>query len=346
MDYSPGKVTYSRTDGDIRTLTEISVSPERDAEIRRITLTNSGKTTHFMELTSYLEVVLSSQMADEAHPAFNKLFVQTEFVETPECLLAQRTARTSEESYPWFVHALKIDGKTVGALEFETDRRRFLGRGRSTDNPHAIEDKRRLSGTVGTVFDPIFSLRRQVEVPSGEQVCLTFVIGTSDSREEALELVAYLMMEHQAERTFQLAWTRSQIELRYLNISLDLVNLFQRMVSQIFYFNPVRLRREQSILRNSKGQSSLWKYGISGDHPIVLVRVEDIIELDVVHTILLAHEYWRLMGLSIDLVLLNGCLSGYHQTLQETLRDLLDQSSQRDILDQPGGVLTPSQSDA
>ena len=304
MDYSPGKVAYSRTDGDIRTLTEISVSPERDAEIRRITLINSGKTAHFVDLTSYLEVVLSSQMTDEAHPAFNKLFVQTEFAETPECLLAHRIARTSDETYPWLVQALQVDGKTVGALEYETDRRRFLGRGRSTDSPHAVEEQRRLPGTVGTVLLPIFSLRRQVEVPSGGQVCLTYVMGTTSSREEALELVNYLTMEHQVERTFHLAWTRSQIELRYLNISLDLVNLFQRMVSQIFYFNPVRSRREQSILRNSKGQSSLWKYGISGDNPMVLVRVEDVIELDVVYTILLAHEYWRLMGLSIDLVLL------------------------------------------
>ncbi|MDR3586464.1 MAG: glucoamylase family protein [Desulfosporosinus sp.] len=338
MDYSPGKVTYSRTDGAIHTVTEVSVSPERDAEIRRITLTNSGKSTHFIELTSYLEVVLSPQNADEAHLAFNKLFVQTEFAKTPECLLAHRTSGTSEETCPWLIHALNIDGKTVGALEYETDRRRFLGRGCSTDNPHAVEEKRRLPGTVGTVIDPIFSLRRQVEVPSGEQVTLTYVMGAADSRQEALELVTYLTMEHQVERTFQLAWTRSQIELRYLDISVNLVNLFQRMISQISYFNPVRSRREQSILRNSKGQSSLWKYGISGDNPIVLVRVEDVIELEVVHTILLAHEYWRLIGLSIDLVLLNGCPGGYNQVLQETLRDLLDQSSQRDILDKPGGI--------
>ena len=338
MDYSPGKVTYSRVDGDIHTLTEVSVSPECDAEIRRITLTNSGEKTHFIELTSYLEVVLAQQIADEAHPAFNKLFVQTEFAENPECLLAQRTARTSEEKYPWLVHALHVDGKTVGTLESETDRRLFLGRGRSTDNPYAVEQKQPLSGTVGAVLDPIFSLRRQVEVAPGEQVCLTYVIGTTDSREEALELVTYFAMEHQAERTFQLAWTRSQIELRYLNISLELVNLFQRMVSQIFYFNPVRSRREQSILQNTKGQSSLWKYGISGDNPIVMVRVEDVIELDVVHTILLAHEYWRLKGLSVDLVILNGCPGGYQQTLQEILRDLLAQSTQRHILDQPGGI--------
>lgn len=338
MDYSPGKVTYSRSDGDIHTLTEICVSQEYDAEIRRITLTNSGEESHFIELTSYLEVVLASQVADQAHQAFNKLFIQTEFDENLECLLAQRTASSPEEVYPWLVHALQIDGSTVGSLEFETDRRRFLGQGRSTDNPYVVEERRRLSGTVGAVLDPIFSLRRQVEVPSGKRVCLTFVMGASDSREGALDLVTYLKMEHQVERTFQLAWTRSQIELRYLNISLDFVILFQRMASQIFYFNPVRSRREQSILQNSKGQSGLWRYGISGDNPIVLVRIEDVIELDVVNTILLAHEYWRLMGLSVDLVLLNGSPESYQQTLQDSLSDLLDQSTQRNILDQPGGI--------
>ena len=338
MDFMPGKAIYSRQDGAIKTLTEIGVSSERDAEIRRITLTNTGEKTHFIELTSYAEVVLASQLADEAHPAFNKLFVQTEFAKSPECLLAQRNARTPGENYPWLVHALHVDGKTVGLLEFETDRCRFLGRGRSIDNPQAVGENQRLSGTVGAVLDPVFSLRRQVEVAPGERVSLTFITGAANSRAEALELVNYLTAEHQVERTFQLAWTRSQIELRYLNITTVMVILFQRMVSQIFYFNPVRSRRAENILRNSKGQSGLWGYGISGDMPIVLVRIADTVELDLVRTVLLAHGYWRLKGLSVDLVILNDCPGSYQQGLQEALRALIAQSIERDSLDRPGGI--------
>jgi len=342
MSFSLEKVTYTRTNGDIHTLTEISVSPEWDAEIRRITFTNQGTEAHVLEVTSYSEVVLTTQTADDAHPAFNKLFVQTEFSNQPEALLAHRRGRTPEERSPWLAHSVNVEGKTVGDLEYETDRARFLGRGQFYDRPKAVAENQRLSGTQGFVLDPILALRRRVEVPPGKKVRLTFVTGVAETREGVLTMVQHLSAPHQVEHTLELAWTRSRIELRYLNLSTRQADIYQWMLSQIYYFNPLRAMRAQSIMQNRKGQSALWNYGISGDIPIVLIHVSEVENLDLVSSILLAHEYWRLRGVKVDLLILNDFAGSYEQPLTEALRHLVFASSDRDFLDRPGGVFIRS----
>jgi len=342
MSFSLEKVTYTRTNGDIHTLTEISVSPEWDAEIRLITFTNQGKEAHVLEVTSYSEVVLAPQAADDAHPAFNKLFVQTEFSNQPEALLAHRKGRTPEEHFPWLAHSVSVEGKTVGVLEYETDRARFLGRGQFYDRPKAVVENQRLSGTQGFVLDPILALRRRVEVPPGKKVRLTFVTGVAETREEVLTMVQHLSSPHQVEHTLELAWTRSRIELRYLNLSTRQADIYQWMLSQIFYFNPLGTMRVQSIMQNRKGQSALWNYGISGDIPLVLIHVSEVENLDLVSSVLLAHEYWRLRGLKVDLLILNDFAGSYEQPLMEALRHLVFASSDRDFLDRPGGVFIRS----
>ena len=342
MSFSLEKVTYTRMNGDIHTLTEISVSPEWDAEIRRLTFTNQGTEAHVLEVTSYSEVVLATQAADDAHPAFNKLFVHTEFSDQPEALLAERRGRNPGEHFPWLAHSVSVEGKTVGPLEYETDRARFLGRGQFYDRPKAVLENQRLSGTLGSVLDPILALRRRVEVPPGKKVRLTFVTGVAGTREEVLTMVQNLSSPHQVEHTLELAWTRSRIELRYLNLSARQADVYQWMLSQIFYFNPLRTMRAQSILKNSKGQSALWTYGISGDIPLVLIHVSEVENLDFVSSVLLAHEYWRLRGLKVDLLILNDFAGSYEQPLTEALRHLVFASSDRDFLDKPGGVFIRS----
>jgi cellobiose phosphorylase len=342
MNFSLEKVTYTRTNGDIHTLTEVSVSPEWDAEIRRITFTNQGETAHVLEVTSYSEIILAPQAADDAHPAFNKLFVHTEFSNQPEALLAHRRGRTPEEHFPWLAHAVNVEGKVLGPLEYETDRARFLGRGQFFDRPKAVADNQRLSGTLGSVLDPIIALRRRVEVPPGKKVRLTFVTGVAETKEAVLTMVQHLSSPLQIEHTLELAWTRSRIELRYLNLTTRQADIYQWMLSQIFYFNPLRAMRAQNIMHNRRGQSALWNYGISGDIPLVLVHVSEVENLDLVSSVLLAHEYWRMRGLKVDLLILNDFAGSYEQPLTEALRHLVFASSDRDFLDRPGGVFIRS----
>ncbi|MDI6870912.1 MAG: glucoamylase family protein [Bacillota bacterium] len=336
------KVVYERIDGDIHTQMEVCVSPEVDAEVRKVTLTNRGETSCILEATSYLEPVLSPPADDEAHPAFNRLFVETEVVPDAQAVLAHRRPRRPEGLHPWVAHAIIVEGQTLGPLEYETDRSRFVGRGRFARLPQAIATNQRLSGTTGTVLDPILCLRRRLEIPPGQAARVWLVTGAAESREEVLRIVRQFQQPFQLARAFELAWIRSRIELRYLDLTPRQANLFQWMASQLFYFNHYRRERAEACLQNTKGQSGLWAYGISGDLPIVLVRVSSLEGLHLVATVLRAHEYWRLKGLRVDLVILNDSEASYKQPLQEELRRLLEKSADRDLLDRPGGVFLRS----
>jgi cellobiose phosphorylase len=342
MRYFLGKVVYDRTDGGIETRTEICVSPEVDAEIRQITLVNHGAEEHLLEVTSYVEPVLSPAVDDRAHTAFNRLFIETEVAPDGQALLAHRRPRRPGDPAPWLVHSVTVDGETVGPLEYETDRSRFIGRGRSVSLPQAVQSTQRLAGTTGPVLDPILCLRCRIKLAPGKSARFWFVTGIAEQRDDALAISRQLRQPFQLDRAFELAWTRSRIVLHYLNLQPRHDNLFQWMASQLFYFNPYRPRRNSACLKNAKGQSGLWSYGISGDLPIVLVRLSNPEGLDLVSTVLRAHEYWRLKGLRVDLVILNDFQGGYEQPLQEELRRLLEASSDHDNLDRPGGVFLRS----
>ena len=322
--YSTDKAEFRRVDGLITTLLEVTVSPEDGAEIRRVTLANHDKRVRELELTSYAELVLATHGADLAHPAFGKLFLETEWVPAHNALLCRRRPRAADQQPLWAVHLAAADANAVGEPEFETDRARFLGRGRTPAAPAALEPGARLSGTTGPVLDPIFSLRRRVRLAPGATASVVFCTAVVDSRAAALALADHYHDPHAVLRAFDLAWAHSQIELRHLNLSTADAHLYQRLATPLLYAGPA-LRAPASVLSaNRQGQTGLWRHGISGDRPIVLVRVGDVEEMALVRQVLAAHAYWRLKGLEVDLVILSDRPASYveelYQRLQEEVR--------------------------
>jgi cyclic beta-1,2-glucan synthetase len=332
------KVDIRRSDGGILTHTEIIVTPEDDAELRRVSLTNNSARARDIEVTSYAEVVLAPHAADAAHPAFSNLFVETEFVTGVDALVARRRPRSSKDEPVFGVHVVVAEGETVGALQYETDRSRFLGRGHSTADPAAVFEERPLSNTVGAVLDPVFSLRRRVRLQPGETARLTFTTAVAQSREEALALAGKYHDTAIFERAAQLAWTQSQVEMRHHNIDAEEAHLFQRLAGRVLYADPSLRPRPHTLALNTKTQAGLWQYGISGDLPIVLARVGSEEDLDVARQLLRAHGYLRLKGLAIDLVILNDHPTSYIQTVQEELDALVRSSGAQGLQDKPGGV--------
>lgn len=337
MKFSLEKICYTRTDGDIHTNMELCVSPETDAEIRQITLRNDGNSPQVLEITSYLELALASMDEYNAHPVFSKLYVETEIEPNLETLLAHRRSEKSNDDNPWFLHMVVVDGQIFGALEYETDRTRFIGRGRSVSLPQVINTKHSLSGTVGSVLDPVFSLRRCVNIQPGKAARFTFITGVAPTRNAALEIAYKLRSPYQLVRTFDLAWSKNRLEIRELNLTPQQVNLFQWMAAYIFYFNPYRQSRIESTMQNNKGQSGLWAYGISGDLPIVLVRLADLSEIDLAEMLIKAYKYWRLKGLRVDLVIINDSIGSYQQELQNSLQHLIETCSQMYYNSDPAG---------
>ena len=280
--FSEGRAEIIRHDGTIATTLEVAVSSEDDAEVRRVSITNLGSQAREIELTSYAEIVLAPHAADDAHPAFSKLFVETEFVADVGAILATRRPRSPGDPQVWAAHLAVVEGETLGDLQFETDRARFLGRGQGIRTPMAVIHGTPLSNTVGAVLDPIFSLRCQVRVPPHTTARVAFWTLIAPSRSEALDLVDKHHDAMAFDRATTLAWTQAQVELHHLGIGADEAHLFQRLANRVLYSDPT-LRPPSDMLKRGGGAASLlWSQGISGDIPIVLIRIDDASDLEIV----------------------------------------------------------------
>ncbi len=338
VTFAEDKVDIRRRDAKTTTHTEIIVSPEDNVELRRISLTNHSSETCEYEVTSLMETVIAKPSDDIAHPAFSNLFVQTELLPKEGALLATRRKRSQSENQVWAFHVLVTEGDAVGSVQYETDRSRFLGRGRDASDAFVIHEDRPLSNTVGAVLDPIFSLRQSIRIPPGETMRVLFTTGVAGSRDDAVRIADKYHDIHIFAREAELAWTKTQVQLRHLNISTDMAHTFQRLAGRIIYSDPSLRPRSHSLARNTKAQSSLWRYGISGDLPIVLTRISEEKDMAMVRQLLHGHEYLRLKGLEMDLVILNERPVSYLQELQEELQRQIRMSGAQTLLDKPGGV--------
>ena len=327
--FNEDRARCTRRDGTLTTIQETIVSAEDDAEVRQITLTNNGNRKREVQITSYSEIVLAPQANDVAHPAFSKLFVETEYLANEGAILATRRRRSPNEPEVWAAHLAVLDGEAVGKTEVETDRNRFLGRGGTIRTAIAVTDGRPLSGTVGTVLDPVFALRRTVRIAPGATVRVAFWTMVASSREELLDLVDKHRDTTAFERASTLAWTQAQVQLRHIGINPSEASSFQRLAGHLIYASPMLRPSSDSIQLGAGAQSLLWSLGISGDLPLLLLRISDTENLDIARQLLQAHEYWRMKRLAVDLVILNERASSYVQDLQIAIETLVRTSQAR-----------------
>ncbi|HYM82096.1 MAG TPA: glucoamylase family protein [Candidatus Limnocylindria bacterium] len=308
---------------EIDTLLEIAVSPEDDVEVRRLSLTNRSPHLREIEITSYVEVALVSRLDDLAHPVFGKLFLETECRPETSSLLCGRRRRSADEPGAWAMHVLSMEGRTQSAVEWETDRARFLGRGRGPEDPIAL-DGRPLTGTTGATLDPILSLRQRIRLAPGGFARVSFATGLATDREAAIALCMKYADPTSAPRTFALATTQGSIALRHLGIPVEEAQLYERLASRVLYTDRSLGAAAAVRARNTLGQAGLWTHGISGDLPILLVRVLEPDDLPLVRQVLRAQDYWRLKGLSADVVILNEHPVSYRNAIHEQLGELLE----------------------
>ncbi|MDH3792991.1 MAG: glycosyl transferase, partial [Rhodospirillales bacterium] len=320
---------FIRRDGTLTTTMDVLVSGEDDGEVRRVSLANSGRRPREIELTSYAEVVLTTPAADNAHPAFAKMFVQTENLAEFNALIATRRPRSHEEPRVWATHFAVVEGEIVTDPQHESDRARFVGRGRTVGAAAAIVDGQPLSNTTGTVLDPIFSLRYRVMIPPGKVARVAFWTVVASSRAELLDLVDKHHHRSAFDRAKTLAWTQAQVQLRHLDVEAEEAADFQRLAAPILYADPRFRSPSEAIIRGAGSQSGLWPHAISGDLPIVLLRIDDIADIAQVRQLLRAHEYWRMKSLDVDLVIVNEHASSYLQDLQIAIETAVRSSQSR-----------------
>ena len=339
--FKEDRAEFLRRDDMITTRLEVVVSAESDAEVRRVSITNRGSRVHRIDLTSYSEIVLAAAADDAAHPAFSKMFVQTEFVADAGAILATRRRRSPGDPQVWAAHIAVAEGDPIGELQFETDRARFIGRGRELATATAVTAGEPLSGAVGTVLDPIFSLRRRMRIAPGATAFVAFWTVVAATRDEVLDLADKHRDAAAFDRAVTLAWTQAQVQLHHLGIPSDQADLFQRLAGRVLYSDPASRASSKVLVRGQGGVPALWALGISGDLPIVLVRIDDADDLDIVRQLLRAFKYWRLKQFAADLVILNERVVSYTQDLQAALETVvrLELARAADLgADTPGGA--------
>ena len=341
--FMQSRAEFRRVDWQIEAHTLVSVSPEDDVELRRLSLTNRSERRRSIEVTTYAEVALAPQGQDESHPAFSNLFVETEILAGRPAILATRRPRSPEERPPWLLHVVTGScpadncSSLVGEPSFETDRMTFIGRGRTPRAPAAF-DKPTLSGTTGATLDPVVSIRRTVVLEPGETVRLDIVTGIAASRDQAAEIAVKYSDPCLADRIIELAWTRGAIMLQQLAISEQEAQAYGRLAGSLVHASRLRRTSPAVIARNRRGQSGLWGHGISGDLPLVLVRIRDRHQLELVQQAIRGHAWWRMNGLDVDLVIWNEDDSVYRQVLHESILDFVSASPEAGLLDRPGGI--------
>jgi cyclic beta-1,2-glucan synthetase len=330
--FSADRAEFHRNLSGVETCLEVTVAPDDDVELRRFIVTNRSLRSRQLEFTSYAELALAPHAADKAHPAFSKMFVETEYLE-PGVLIAHRRLQSPEDPSIWAAHVLI--GAT-GGIQYETDRARFLGRSKTPVSPDALRQD--LSGSVGTVIDPLFSLRCRAAIDPRGRMEISFLTLAADSRDALLSLIGKFRRPDSIARAFEMAWTRAQLEFRYLGVGPAAAHRFQDLASNLLYPNP-RLRLPPDRLsRNRLGQSALWQYGISGDLPMLTVTVSESRNTPLVHELLLAQAYWRLRGFRADLIIFNQESASYDRPLHQQLLRQIEAHSPAEAAGHPGGV--------
>lgn len=340
--FSQGRVEFRRRDSAIETHTEVVVSPEDDIELRRIHLTNRSRKRRSIEVTSYAEVVLASSAADEAHPAFSNLFVQTEIIGHRQAILCTRRPRSADEQNIWMFHLMKAHNAEIQQISYETARDKFIGRGNTINNPRVINQANGLSGSSGSVLDPIVSIQYRIFLEPYQSATIDMIFGVAENKELCINLVEKYQDRNLINRGLELAWIHSQVILRQINAVEADAQLYNKLAGSIIYANSSLRTDPATIIKNRRGQSGLWSYGISGDLPIILLQIEDIANVELVRQMIQAHAYWNLKGLMADLVIWNDDHGGYRQVLQDRIHGLVAPGVSANVKDQPGGIFIRS----
>ncbi|PSK85920.1 cyclic beta-1,2-glucan synthase [Limimaricola soesokkakensis] len=331
--FSDSKAEFYKTVGTLRSRVDVIVASEVDAEGRALTLCNDGETDRIIEVTSYAEPVIASAQSDAAHPVFSKMFIRTEIAEAGAVIHAWRNKRSPDEPDMHVAHLLAgLGGGRVTSAE--TDRRRFIGRGRTLRTAMAFDPgASRFGGAEpsdGYTLDPILSLRRKVRVPAGKEIRLVFWTLAAPGRAEAEASIARYMHPEAFDREAMHAWTRSQIHLHHVGVDPAEAAIFQVLAAS--FVLPDRSLGAAPDARRLGAQSMLWRLSISGDAPILTIRIDAEADIEVLREALRAHEYLRSRGLLIDLVILNEHATSYAQDLQMAIEAICASSRHRALM--------------
>ena len=338
VSFTPSESNFTRIDGNIETKTKIIVCANDSVEIRRLELKNNGNMQETLEVTNYFEPVLSKPEQDYAHMAFNNLFITFESLEKDD-ILVKRKKRGIKDKDIYLAVSLYTEHETVGDFEYEISQEKFLGK-RNTLIPELVEDSKPYSKTMGLVTEPCLATKRTIKIKPSETVTIDLILSVSNNKEEAISALEKYKNEKIITKAFELSRAKVEAENIYLGLKGKEVETYEKLLSYLIFHNPLRKLVLEKLPKRIYSQSKLWKYGISGDLPILLLEIKDINDIYVVKECLKAYEFFRNKDVKIDLVIINEEPNSYDSYLKYEIEDAIINKQLAYLKNISGGIFT------
>ena len=344
ISFMPDKIEQEIINDNIKTKIKTIVAPDEPVEIRQVSLENLGNEEEILEITSYFEPVLSSKEQDYAHTAFNNLFLIFDFDQETNSIIVKRKKRNENEEEMYMCVNLSTNSETIGDFEYEIDQEKFIGRG-NIGIPQMIKNSNPLSKKIGLVTEPIVALKRTMKVNSGQKSIINLIISVGENKEKAIENIKKYRIDENVSKAFELSKAKNEAQSRYLRVKGRQIRNYQKILSYIIFNNPIKKTNLEKIPKRKYGQNELWKYGISGDLPIILVRVKDINEVDIIKEILKAYEFIRTKNFEVELVIIDEEKHSYENYVREEIEGLILNSQLSYLKNMRGGIFELSKSE-
>ena len=320
ISFMPDKCEQEIIEGNIKTKIETTICSNEPVELRRVKLENIGNEEEIIEITSYFEPILSKKEDDYAHPVFNNLFLITKYDEENKSLIIKRKKRQKEEKEMYLAVNLSTNSETIGDLEYEINESRFIGRG-NLEIPKMIENSIPLSKKTGLVTEPIIALKKTLKIKPQETVYVDLILSVGEEEKKVKEnLEKYLIFEN-VKNEFQLSKARVEAENRYLGVKGRETVIYQKILSYIIFGSPLKSVKLKKLITGEYKQSDLWKYGISGDLPIILVKLQDVNDSYIVKEVLKAYEFFRSKNVETEIVILDEEKHSYENYVREEIEN-------------------------
>ena len=314
--FTPDQNKIVRQDGNIETVTKTTIAADSPVELRTIELTNYGLESETIEVTSFIEPVLSTMEQDNSHPCFNNLFLNYEYLEETKSILVYRRVKDEREKQIFLGVNLYTENEVIGELEYEIDKEKFYKRN-ELGLPKMVKNSIPFSNQIQLTTDPIVALKRTVKIEPNEKVTLNLIIAVGKNKQQVKEELKEFTNQATIKHYFELSRAKVEAENRYLGITGKQFELYEQMLGYLIIQNP--LKRLQKIEVVDAPTSKLWKYGISGDLPILLLKIQNIEEIEIVREILKAYNYLRVKNIQIDLIIINQEKYSYEGVIREAI---------------------------
>ena len=345
VSFMPDKIEQIMEQDNIKTKIETIISPNNPTEIRRITMQNRGLEEETLEITGYFEPVISKKAQDEAHPVFNNLFLIFDYDENTNSLIIKRKKRNKDEKEIYLgVNFITNESDSVGKLEYEIDKEKFMGRGNAY-LPNDVKNSTPLSKKIGLAVEGMVVLKRTVRIKPQEKIELNFVISIGENKNTVLENMKQYKIKETVDKAFEISKAQVEAQSRYLRIKGKEIEQYQKILSYIIFTNPSKKINLKNLPKHKYMQSELWKYGISGDLPIILVKVKDVNDIDIIKEILKAYEFFRIKNISIELVILDEEKHSYENYVREEIDNIILNSHMSYLKNIKGGIFELSKNE-